>query len=576
MGDRQESGIKSEHQATFHLGKFSIEPLDGSITGPAGRVHVDPKIMDVLVVLARRAREVVSRRELLEAAWPGRVVSDDALSRCVYQLRRSFCQAAGDDAYRRMLETIPKRGYRLNCDSSVKPGQKVSVPRVAGWLALIVVAAVAGLWIVTRDGTPDLPAIQSEAYDYFERGNDYYARPDHLVALPYAEKLYQQATELDPGFSSAWAALANTNTDIYWYGIDRSPVRLQKARFAVERLLALNPESPEARLVNARFLFKCLGRFEDALRELDLAEKSLQQDPELFFMRGLIYRRLGNWRAAIDSLDMAIALEPANVLFLRQQYVNFLFTREFNRAEQVLERILELFPDDGTAYVDKVVLALCRDGDTTLAHEYQQAAPSVFYDEGLAYTYTIWLVAIYDRDYARALSILDDSIEDPILDGDLRNASFGPKVLYYARTHQLAGDYEQAGEEFRQVERLVSEQMNGTETDDFRTATGQELALAEAHAALGQPVQALETVRHAQARVAASGDDLTGSAVQVAAVIRVLGPAGLSTEAIGELDNYLGKEAGHWSIEGIRADPRIEPLLNHPQFAALETKYSRR
>jgi len=49
--------------------------------------------------------------------------------------------------------------------------------------------------------------------------------------------------------------------------------------------------------------------------------------------------------------------------------------------------------------------------------------------------------------------------------------------------------------------------------------------------------------------------------VQVAAVVGVLAPAGLSSEAIGELDNYLGKEAGHWSIEGIRGDPRIEPLL---------------
>ena len=42
------------------------------------------------------------------------VVTDDALSRCLYELRRQLSHAGGDERYKAMLETVPKRGYRLN------------------------------------------------------------------------------------------------------------------------------------------------------------------------------------------------------------------------------------------------------------------------------------------------------------------------------------------------------------------------------------------------------------------------------------------------------------------------------
>ena len=70
--------------------------------------------MDVLVVLAENAGHVVLREDLLARLWPNLVVTDDALSRCLYELRRQLSHAGGDERYKAMLETVPKRGYRLN------------------------------------------------------------------------------------------------------------------------------------------------------------------------------------------------------------------------------------------------------------------------------------------------------------------------------------------------------------------------------------------------------------------------------------------------------------------------------
>src|SRR5512145_1151140 len=90
----------------FHLGDRAVSPDLGRISSPGGEIHVEPRAMQVLVALARRSGDTVSRDELIEAVWKHPHVTDEALSRCISVLR----QALGDDGSgRRLIETIPKR-----------------------------------------------------------------------------------------------------------------------------------------------------------------------------------------------------------------------------------------------------------------------------------------------------------------------------------------------------------------------------------------------------------------------------------------------------------------------------------
>jgi TolB-like protein/tetratricopeptide (TPR) repeat protein len=67
-------------------------------------------MMEVLVCLASRPGESISKETIIKTVWPDTFVSDDALIRCVFELRRVF----GDDARAPgVIQTIPKRGYRL-------------------------------------------------------------------------------------------------------------------------------------------------------------------------------------------------------------------------------------------------------------------------------------------------------------------------------------------------------------------------------------------------------------------------------------------------------------------------------
>jgi DNA-binding winged helix-turn-helix (wHTH) protein/Tol biopolymer transport system component len=94
----------------FRLGEWLVQPELNRVRGSEGDVHLEPRVMDVLVYLARHAREVLPKERIIQAVWSDAFVSDEVLSRAVKELRKAF----GDDAKdAKVVATIPRRGYRL-------------------------------------------------------------------------------------------------------------------------------------------------------------------------------------------------------------------------------------------------------------------------------------------------------------------------------------------------------------------------------------------------------------------------------------------------------------------------------
>lgn len=94
----------------FRIGPWLVQPSLNLLSQDGATVHLEPKVMQVLVCLAHRPGEVISREDLMQAVWPDTFVTDDVLKRCVFELRRVFEDNAHEP---RIIETIPKRGYRL-------------------------------------------------------------------------------------------------------------------------------------------------------------------------------------------------------------------------------------------------------------------------------------------------------------------------------------------------------------------------------------------------------------------------------------------------------------------------------
>ena len=94
----------------FRLGALSIEPLTGTISGRGEAVHLPSRAIEVLLRLAQRPGELVTRDELLLTVWGDGHGSAEALSHAISDLRHGLGEDASHPVF---LQTVPRRGYRL-------------------------------------------------------------------------------------------------------------------------------------------------------------------------------------------------------------------------------------------------------------------------------------------------------------------------------------------------------------------------------------------------------------------------------------------------------------------------------
>jgi DNA-binding winged helix-turn-helix (wHTH) protein/pimeloyl-ACP methyl ester carboxylesterase len=78
-------------------------------------VQLRPKAFDVLRYLAEHDGRVVSKEELIRAAWPDVFVTDDSLVQCIKDIRDAL-----SDRAQRIIKTVPRRGYLFAAEVSAK------------------------------------------------------------------------------------------------------------------------------------------------------------------------------------------------------------------------------------------------------------------------------------------------------------------------------------------------------------------------------------------------------------------------------------------------------------------------
>ena len=113
--------MKAPH--LFRIGEWAIDTGRCVAARGSEEVRLEPKTVELLAYLASNSGRVVSRTELLDAVWPGMVVGEEAITNAVAKLRK----ALGDDSRAGgLIETIPKRGYRVVTEALVERYEPVS------------------------------------------------------------------------------------------------------------------------------------------------------------------------------------------------------------------------------------------------------------------------------------------------------------------------------------------------------------------------------------------------------------------------------------------------------------------
>ena len=101
---------EDELRQGFRLGDWEVLPLRGVLRRDGREEKPEPRVFGVLIALAKRDGDLVTRDELVDELWDGRPTSDEPINRCLSQLRRHLGDKSRPHRY---VETLTRRGYRL-------------------------------------------------------------------------------------------------------------------------------------------------------------------------------------------------------------------------------------------------------------------------------------------------------------------------------------------------------------------------------------------------------------------------------------------------------------------------------
>ncbi|MEM9594033.1 MAG: winged helix-turn-helix domain-containing protein [Acidobacteriota bacterium] len=148
---------------TLRIGDIDAEPSLNRLHRGREVLTVEPRVMDLLMLLAESPGQVFSRDEILQRVWPDTTVQDDALRRAVTLLRRALDDDPKEPRY---IETITRRGYRLvapvsspDPEPSPDPAPPETAaggkPRKLGGIVLLVGLSLAAGWWFLRGGASE-------------------------------------------------------------------------------------------------------------------------------------------------------------------------------------------------------------------------------------------------------------------------------------------------------------------------------------------------------------------------------------------------------------------------------------
>ncbi len=353
--------INLAHIEPFRLGELEVRPATRQLIQGTRCETLEPRVMQVLVALAQAKGEVVTRDELTDLCWDGRIVSENAVHRVISRLRHVACEF-GAGAFE--LETITKVGYRLTlagpspAPHAIAPERDqppvVSVTGTTRRAWLLGGAAVLGLglggglllWPRARNPLPAAASLFHKAQAIREGGSG--VADEQVIAL------LREATRIDPDFAEAWGALAlaYASTARWEARPDRAALAL-RSRAATARTMSLDPRNPDARLAPTILTssYRNWEAAEGALRAI--AADHPEHRPTRASLASLM-SEVGRLAESIRWLQPLTGADQFNPL-VRYRFINALWSAgRLEEAEAALDSAWARWPKHGAIWQARV------------------------------------------------------------------------------------------------------------------------------------------------------------------------------------------------------------------------------
>jgi TolB-like protein len=112
----------------YQFGRFELDLATAELRAESKTLHIEPQVFGLLTLLVENHDRFVSKEEIIEKVWDGRIVSDAAVASRVKSARH----ALGDDGKaQQFIRTIHRKGFRFVGDVRVSRSPKTLVAAVA-------------------------------------------------------------------------------------------------------------------------------------------------------------------------------------------------------------------------------------------------------------------------------------------------------------------------------------------------------------------------------------------------------------------------------------------------------------
>ena len=374
---------------------------------------------------------------------------------------------------------------------------------------------------------------------------------------------YADAVKRDPDFALAWARLSEIDSRTWQMHFDRSPSLAAAAKQAADTALKLAPDGGEAWLARGFYLARVESNYPEAIDALTKARTRLPNSGEVLAAFSDIEARQGQWKQAINNIDMTSVVDPRNTRLLLQHVRLHTMRREWPDASAVLAHALAIAPDDVSLIACAASIAQAQghvDKAQALLAPLQGRPddPSAFRTRVMQ-----WL---YQHQYAAAIQALQAAIakSESTPDSDISDDWY---LLGF--TQQLAGNAAAARATWQAASgKLAAMQKTLPDEPDIAADLGL------VYAGLGEKDKALAEGERAMRLQPASADATQGPAWQEQRA-RIEAQAGETARAITDLQHLLQTPyrsafyATAITPSLLRQDPAWNPLRNDPHFQAL-------
>lgn len=400
------------------------------------------------------------------------------------------------------------------------------------------------------------PTENLEAYDYYLRGNELLERGTLGPVKLRAAKLLERATQLDPKFALAFAALGTAHTEVYWDLADVTPERLKMAKAAIDRALELNPNLPAAHNAMGNYWYHGFLDYDRALEEFAITTRLAPNDPNAYSWKARVERRRGNMNEAIADYRRSVALDPRNVPNLVDLGQTYTMTRDYRAADELYNRAIALDSSSCDAWSYLALNVMDRSGDANGA--------VAILSKGAAKTDPDQLANNLFGSYQVFPAVLDKQLAAAMRDASIPSAPAEKLVVFGGK--QTVALYEHDTAVARAVSdsiiRLAPLVLRGAFIDaDFMSP------ISRAYTIRGDSARGLREIRRIVASVPVSRDAIRGSDALVF--------LGYSAALAGNVDEAIDAFTKAVSVPSyisrsvLRVDPLLAPLRKDPRFQRL-------